>query len=217
MGTLKKTTESLPLKCSGKAQDWLKFKQQVQTEFSKSDDSQAWILESGQLVASVFTNAVKSMLKSAAEASGGVSTKIQDYQTKDVKAIFKPSSISVSIMLDLNKNRKDMMGTNWADHTKQHFEDEDMLAQAHKILDRKHFARENMRLVRLLDDTVFSDGQDETVSTTKLRSILKGQSVTKILAGESSADEPDWIKAPWKMPAVQMWGRRLFYSAKLNR
>ena len=99
-------------------------------------------------------------------------------------------------MLDLNKNRKDMMGTNWADHTKQHFEDEDMLAQAHKILDRKHFARENMRLVRLLDDTVFSDGQDETVSTTKLRSILKGQSVTKILAGESSADEPNWIKAP---------------------
>ena len=85
-----------------------------------------------------------------AEASGPpgvVSTKIQDYQTKDVKAIFKHSSISVSIMLDLNKNRKDMMGTNWADHTKQHFEDEDMLAQAHKILDSKHLARHNLRLV----------------------------------------------------------------------
>ena len=90
MCTLKKTTESLPLKFSGKSQDWLKFKQQLQTKFNESDDSQAWTLESGQLVASVFTNAVKSMTKSDAEASGGVSTKIQDYQTKDVKAIFKP-------------------------------------------------------------------------------------------------------------------------------
>jgi hypothetical protein len=83
---------------------------------------------------------------------------------------------------------------------------EDELTQAHAVLDAKRLTMVNRTVVRLLHDAVYPNAS-ETLSTIKLRSILKTPEVTKILQGETLTTESLWAAQPWQIPAVHMYGR----------
>jgi hypothetical protein len=57
--------------------------------------------------------------------------------------------------LSLNKNRLTSLGSNFTDHKKLGFKDEDALAKAHKSIDLKYPRQHNRMVARLLHDAVF--------------------------------------------------------------
>jgi hypothetical protein len=71
----------------------------------------------------------------------------------------------------------------------------------------------NRMETRLLHDAVFEHPAKETAARTKLHSILKNNEVSQILRGAVDDGDEEWIAQPWKMPAVQIWGRICSHGA----
>ena len=74
------------------------------------------------------------------------------------------------------------------------------------MLDVKYLREVNRNLARTLHDAVFSGGS-ETITTTRLRSILKTPLAAKIIAGEVVGGENLWSTQPWMMESTQMWAK----------
>ena len=81
----------------------------------------------------------------------------------------------------MRQNRKDKLGSNWADSEKYGLSEDDLI-KAHDVLDAKYLREVNRTLARTLHDAVFPGGP-ETIATTRLRSILKTPLAAKIIAG----------------------------------
>jgi hypothetical protein len=101
-------------------------------------------------------------------------------------------------------NRKEKLGANWADAMKCGMSENDLI-EAH-VLDVKYLREVNRSLALTLDDAVFPGGA-ETLTTTKLRSILQTPMVAMTIAGEDIGGEEMWHERPWMMPSMQLWGK----------
>ena len=110
-----------------------------------------------------------------------------------------------SVALAVRQNRKDKLGTSWADASKCGLS-ETALTEAHKVLDVKYMKEVNRTLVRILHDAVFPKGV-ETNATSRLRSILKTKEAAKIIAGEAVGGEDLYLSQPWTMLSMQMWAK----------
>ena len=93
------------------------------------------------------------------------------YKAKDIEEKFKQTSVITSVALEVRKNRKDKLGSDWSDYERCGLT-EDELIKAHEVLDAKFFREINRTLARTLHDAVFPGGP-ETTATTRLQSILK--------------------------------------------
>ena len=82
---------------------------------------------------------------------------------------------------------------------------EDVLIEAHNVLDAKYLREVNRSLARTLHDAVFLGGA-ATIATTRLQSILKTPQAAKTIAGEDIEGEDIWPERPWMMPGMQLWG-----------
>jgi hypothetical protein len=61
--------------------------------------------------------------------------------------------------------------------------------------------------VRIFHDAVFEHPTKETAARTKLHSILQNNEVSKILRVAVDDADDEWIAQPWRIPAVQIWGK----------
>jgi ribosomal protein L1 len=61
--------------------------------------------------------------------------------------------------------------------------------------------------VRIFHDVVFEHPTKETAARTKLHIILQNNEVSKILRGAVDDADDEWIAQPWRIPAVQIWGK----------
>ena len=89
----------------------------------------------------------------------------------------------------LIKNHKDTFDSNYMDHAKCGYEDEEAISIDHGACDEGYLIKTNSILVTILHDTVFPRGSKLTKSTTKLQSLLDGPLVKKVLQGTSLDDE----------------------------
>jgi hypothetical protein len=115
--------------------------------------------------------------------------------------------LATDLQLSLNKNRLASMGSNFCDHTKLGFKDAAALEKAHKAVDLKYLRQTNRMEVRIFHDAVFEHPTKETAARTKLHSILQNNEVSKILRGAVDDADDEWIAQPWRIPAVQIWGK----------
>jgi hypothetical protein len=99
------------------------------------------------------------------------------------------------------------MGSNFCDHTKLGFKDAVALEKAHKAVDRKYLRLTNRMAVRIFHDAVFEHPTKETAARTKLHSILQNNEASKILRSAVDDADNEWIAQPWRIPAVQIWGK----------
>ena len=207
MGTLEGTKTNPGLTFDGTAKSWPAFKQKL----LKYADSQgfAFMLEAGQSICTIFQAASAAAAKgkvtakgSAVAGSGTISLDLSTYKAKEIEEEFKKTSVITSVALEVRKNRKDKLGSNWADPERCGLT-EDELIKAHEVLDGKFLREINRTLARTLHDAVFPGGP-ETAATTRLRSILKTPLAAKIIAGDVVGKENLWSTRPWLMEATQM-------------
>ena len=99
-------------------------------------------------------------------------------------------SVALSVALSVRKNRKEVLGTNFSDPEKLDVS-ADELAKMHVHLDTAYVRQVNRDVARVLHDAVFSSEAktSEPIDITKLRPILKGPEVAKLLAGNQLGTE----------------------------
>ena len=114
MGTLLEGTRVSPdLTFDGTAKHWPAFKHKL----LKCADSQgfAYMLEAGQSICTTFQAASATAAKSKATKSGTISLDLGTYDAKVIKDEFKKTSVTTSVALAVRENRKNKLGSNWAD------------------------------------------------------------------------------------------------------
>ena len=165
-----------------------------------------FILEAGQSICTIFPAASASAAKSKTATKGSISLNLETYKEKDIEDEFKKTSVTTSVALAVRRNRKEQLGSNWADAERCGLSEHELI-KAHEVLDAKYLREVNRTVARTLHDAVFPIGGAETNTTTRLRSILKSPLAAKIIAGESVGEEALWSKKPWLMESTLMWAK----------
>ena len=120
MGTLEGTKTKPDLTFDGTPKNWPAFKQKL----LKSADLQgfAYMLEAGQSICTIFQMASATAAKSKATGkgsafagSGSISLDLSTYKAKEIEEEFKKTCVITSVALAVRGNRKDKLGSNWAD------------------------------------------------------------------------------------------------------
>jgi len=206
-----------PFHFSGEIKDWLTFKEAIQSRADARDTT--WLLEAGRALALFFARQIKDKTGSAATRkkaldrekvktdSNHVPTSVDAYNDGALKEWFDDRDLATDLQLSLNKNRLASMGSNFCDHTKLGFKDAAALQKAHNAVDLKYLRQINRMEVRIFHDAVFEHPTKETAARTKLHSILQNNEVSKILRGAVDDADDGWIAQPWRIPAVQIWGK----------
>jgi len=94
--------------------------------------------------------------------SNHVPTSVDAYTDAALKEWFEDKDIATGLLLSLNKNRLTSLGSNFTDHKKLGFKDEEALAKAHKSIDLKYLRQLNRMVTRLLHDAVFEPQARQT-------------------------------------------------------
>ena len=157
MGTLEGTKTNPGLTFDGTAKEWPAFKQKL----LKYADSQyfAYMLEAGQSICTIFQAASATAAKSKTATKGSISLDLETYKAKDIEDEFKKTSVTTSVALAVRGNRKEKLGSNWADAARCGLS-EDELTKAHEVLDAKYLREVNRTVARALHDAVFSSGAE---------------------------------------------------------
>ena len=112
------------------------------------------MLEAGQSICEIFQAASAAAAKvkvtargSAIPGSGTISLDLSTYKDKDIEEKFKETSVITSVALEVRKNRKDKLGSNWADTERCGLTEEELI-KAHDVLDAKYLREVNRTLAR---------------------------------------------------------------------
>ncbi len=194
----------------GKIKKWLPFRQKL----CRSSDSMGlgWAYEIANVLSAYLQKAVTEMSKEDREAGGIVTdfSKFSVAQLKNVATMLSKSQGSFLLEQALIKHRKDTFGSNYMDHAKCGYANEDELTEAHAQCDLAYLIKGNRQFVMLLHDAVYPNGSKLTKATTKLQSLLDGPLVKKVLQGTSIGDETEWGAHFWLIPAISILTRLCF-------
>jgi hypothetical protein len=151
----------------------------------------------------------KAMEREKAESdSNHVPTSVDAYTDASIKEWFEDKDIATGLQLSLNKNSVTSLGSNFTDHKKIGFKDEDALANAHKSIDLKYLRQLNRMVSLLLHDPVFEPlSKVDTPAQSKLNGILRNSEISQILRDAVDDDEEEWLTQPWKIPTLQIWAK----------
>jgi len=179
-----------------------------------------WLFEGGRVLAEFFARQLKEktctkVTRAAAVArevakndSNHVPTSVDVYTVAALKGWFEDKDIATGLQLSLNKNRLTSLGSNFTDHKKLGFKDEDALAKAQKSIDLKYLRQLNRMVALLLHDAVFEPSSKvDRPAQSKLNGILRNSEVSNILRGAVDDDDEEWLAQPWKIPALQIWAK----------
>ena len=116
MGTLGGTKMDPDLVFDGSAKQWPIFK----SAMLKLADSKnlGYMLEGGHGICAIFQAASAAAARAttrSATATATISLDITTYNKKEIEEEFKKTSVLTSVALAVRQNRKDKLGTSWAD------------------------------------------------------------------------------------------------------
>ena len=194
----------------GEIKNWLPFRQKL----CRSSDGMGlgWVYEISNVLSAYLQKAVAEMSKKDREAGGIVTdfSKFSVAQLKNVGTVLSKSQGSFLLKQALIRHRKDTFGSNYMDHVKCGYKDEDELTEAHEQCDLAYLIKANRQFIMLLHDAVYPKGSKLTKATTKLQSLLDGPLVKKVLQGTSLGDEDEWGEHAWLIPAISTLTRLCF-------
>ena len=97
----------------GTAKQWPLFKVAM-LKWADSNNV-GFMLEAGQSICIIFQVASATDAKSKTTAKGSISLDLETYKAKEIEDEFKKTSVITSVALAVRGNRKDKLGSNWAD------------------------------------------------------------------------------------------------------
>ena len=115
----------------------------------------------------------------------------------------------VSLDLTLVKNKKDVIGSSWAEHDKLKITEE-QLAAWHENIDQSYIVKANRTVLRMLHNAIFPNGRVNTRANQRLQHIVDTAGIHKIITVENTGDEGLWKADLWRTPAIQVWAKLLF-------
>ena len=128
---------------SGETKDCPSFKDAIQLQADKHDTT--WLFEGGRSLAEFFARHLKEktvtkMMRTKAierevakNDSNHVPTSVDAYTVADLKEWFEDKDIATGLQLSINKNHLTSLGSNFTDHKKLGFKDEDELAESPQV------------------------------------------------------------------------------------
>ena len=153
----------------GEIKNWLPFRQKL----CRSSDGMGlgWVYEISNVLSAYLQKAVAEMSKKDREAGGIVTdfSKFSVAQLKNVGTVLSKSQGSFLLKQALIRHRKDTFGSNYMDHVKCGYKDEDELTEAHEQCDLAYLIKANRQFIMLLHDAVYPKGSKLTKATPKLQ------------------------------------------------
>ena len=119
MGTFRKSHEEKEHSFSGEANDWEEFRTDVNNYLE--DKEIQWIICGAQAIAKYFQSIVTARTADKSLQGTPMQTDLamfSDKQMKKVTAVMDKMGARVALDLALVKNKKDVIGSSWAEHKK---------------------------------------------------------------------------------------------------
>ena len=135
METLRKSHEEKEISFSGEAKDWEKFRTNVNNDLE--DKEMQWIICGAQVIDKYFQSIVTGRTTDKSLQGTPMQTDLTtfpDKQIKKVSTVMDKMGAKVSLDLVLVKNKKDVIGSSWAEHDKFKITEE-QLAVCHESID----------------------------------------------------------------------------------
>ena len=129
MGTLGKSHEEKEISFSGEAKDWEKFRTNVNKDLE--DKEMQWIICGAQAIAKHFQSIVAARTEDKSLQGTPMQTDLTTFPDKQIKKVttaMDKMGAKFSLDLDLVKNKKDVIGSSWAEHDKLKITEEQLAA-----------------------------------------------------------------------------------------
>ena len=198
MGTFRKSHEEKEPSFSGGAKDWEEFRTDVNNYLEDKDIQ--WIICGAQGIAKYFQGTVAERTADKSKQGKPMETDLavlSDKKIKSVTAAMDKMGAKVVLDLALVKNKKDVIGSSWAEHEKLKI-DEDQLATWHESIDQSYIVKANRTVLRMLHNAIFPNGRANTRANQRLKHILDTAEIRKMITGENIGDEGLWKSDLWR-------------------
>ena len=174
-----------------------------------------WVLHFGSIYAAFL--AIKTKDKATERASRSSKAKPvpidpAKYDEDELQQHFDTYKTGVTLKMVLTKVKKEELGNNFTDAAALGFTEEE-LREYHLNISVRHLQRVNRMVVSALYNSVFKNSPEDAPGRVKLHPILESQTVTEILSDSHKVDQEvqkdleSWVKKPWLIPAVYIWGQ----------
>ena len=212
MGNSRKSAavETKGISFSGETQGWEKFRTEINNALEEKEMS--WIICASKAIAKYFQGIVAERTADKSKQGKPMETDLaalSDKKIRSVIAAMDKMGAKVALDLALVKNKKDVIGSSWAEHEKLKIT-EDQLATWHESIDQSYIVKANRTVLRMLHNAIFPNGRANTRANQRLQHILDTAEIRKMITGENIGDEGLWKADLWRTPAIQVWAKLLF-------
>ena len=193
---------------TGNQQDFEKFRTWFHNEMDEKD--RQWITLAAQAIAKVFQDIVAE--RTAKNTTTPMQTDLHKFSDKRIKTVqeaIKQYGAPVTLDLALVKNKKDVIGSAWAEADKLKIT-EDHLKTWHDNIDQSYIVKVNRAVLKILHNAIYPTGKANTKANQRLQHIVDTAEIRKFISGENTGDEDEWKTNLWQVPAVQVWSNLLF-------
>jgi len=193
---------------TGNQQDFEKFRTWFHNEMDEKD--RQWITLAAQAIAKVFQDIVAE--RTAKNTTTPMQTDLHKFSDKRIKTVqeaIKQYGAPVTLDLALVKNKKDVIGSAWAEADKLKIT-EDHLKTWHDSIDQSYIVKVNRAVLKILHNAIYPTGKANTKANQRLQHIVDTAEIRKFISGENTGDEDEWKTNLWQVPAVQVWSNLLF-------
>ena len=193
---------------TGNQQDFEQFRTWFHNEMDEKD--RQWITLAAQAIAKVFQDIVAE--RTAKSTTTPMQTDLHKFSSKRIATVqetIKQYGAPVTLDLALVKNKKDVIGSAWAEHDKLKITEEH-LKTWHDSIDQSYIVKVNRAVLKILHNAIYPTGKANTKANQRLQHIVDTAEIRKFISGENTGDEDEWKTNLWKIPAVQVWSNLLF-------
>jgi hypothetical protein len=171
-----------------------------------------WVYEIANVFSVYLQKKVVDMSNKEREDGGVVMdfSKFSETQLKKVAKTLGKSQGSFLLQQVLIKFRKDTFGSNYMDHAKCGYDNEEDLVEVHEQCDLSYLIKGNRLFIVFLHDVVYPKRSKLTKATTKLQSLLDDPLVKKVLQDTSIGDEEQWGDHVWLIATISILTRLCF-------
>ena len=171
-----------------------------------------WIICGAQAIAKHFQSIVVARTTDKSLQGTPMQTDLTTFPDKQIKKVttaMDKMDAKVSLDLALVKNKKDVIGSSWAEHDKLKITEE-QLAAWHESIDQSYIVKANRTVLRMVHNVIFPNGRANTRVNQRLQHIVDTAGIRKIITDENTGDEGLWKADLWRTPAIQVWAKLVF-------
>ncbi len=145
-----------------------------------------------QAIAKVFQDIVAE--RTDKSTTTPMQTDLHKFSSKRIATVhetIKQYGAPVTLDLALVKNKKDVIGSVWAEHDTLKITEEH-LKTWHESIDQRYIVKVNRPVLKIVHNAIYPTGKTNTKTNQKLQHIVDTTEIRKFISGENTGDEDEW-------------------------